>query len=254
MASLCVNIDHIATLRQARRGAEPDPVLAVGIVEQAGSTGITVHLREDQRHIQERDVRLIREVVRGELNLEMAAVPAMVEKALALRPDLVTLVPERREEVTTEGGLDAARSLKSIADAVARLQGAGIETSLFIDADAKQIEATLRSGAKQVEFHTGPYSHARKAAHLLAEWKRLAEAAKLARSGGLIVNAGHGLNYHNTRAVAAIDGMHELNIGHAIVSRAVFCGLGAAVAEMAALIGEATRQPEAYRLESIPKL
>jgi pyridoxine 5-phosphate synthase len=249
MALLCVNIDHVATVRQARRGAEPDPVLAVGVVEMAGSTGVTVHLREDERHISERDVRLIRQVVRGHLNLEMASTPRMVDKALALGPDLATLVPERREEVTTEGGLDVVAQFDQVRTAVERLQGSGIEVSLFIDADTRQVDAARRSGARQIELHTGPYCNGRGPDAVREEYFRLREASAQGRSAGLVVNAGHGLNYHNVRPVAAIDGMHELNIGHAIVSRAVFAGLHAAVAEMAALIDAATRHPEAYRLD-----
>lgn len=247
MAHLCVNIDHIATLRQARRGVEPDPVLAVGIVEMAGSTGITIHLREDQRHIQERDARLVREVVQGHMNLEMAATPEMVEKALALRPDIATLVPERREEITTEGGLDVAGSLDAVRKATERLQAAGIDVSLFIDPDRDQIDASVATGARQVEFHTGTYCNARGRDAVLAEFERIETACRHARQAGLIVNAGHGLNYHNVRPIAAIEGMHELNIGHSIISRAVFTGLAAAVSEMAALIAEATRHPEAWR-------
>ena len=247
MATLCVNIDHVATLRQARRGLEPDPVLAAGVVEMAGSTGVTVHLREDQRHIQERDVRLIRQVVKGHLNLEMAATRAMVEKALSIGPDMATLVPERREEITTEGGLDVAAHFEQVREAAERLQQEGIAVSLFIDAEARQVEAALRAGAREIELHTGPYCHARGGSALREEYLRLQGAAALAN--GLVVNAGHGLNYLNARPVAAIAGMRELNIGHAIVSRAVFAGLHTAVAEMAALIDEATRHPEAYRLK-----
>jgi pyridoxine 5-phosphate synthase len=248
MASLCVNIDHVATVRQARREAEPDPVLAVGPVENAGSTGVTVHLREDQRHISERDVRLIRQVARGHLNLEMAATPGMVAKALDIKPDIATLVPERRQEVTTEGGLDVAGAAAQVGEAVARLQGAGIEASLFIDAEARQVEASVRSGARQVEFHTGPYCLASEAAAVVEQWRRLDEMTRLARQAGLVVNAGHGLNYRNVRPVAAIEGMRELNIGHAIVSRAIFSGLAAAVAEMVALIEDASRHPHLWRL------
>jgi pyridoxine 5-phosphate synthase len=248
MAFLCVNIDHVATLRQARRGAEPDPVHAAAVVEMAGSTGVTVHLREDQRHIQERDVRLIRQIVQGHLNLEMAATPAMVDKALALGPDIATFVPERREEITTEGGLDVVAHFDPVRDAVGRLQAAGIEVSLFIDADPRQVDAARRVGARQVEFHTGPYCNARVDAATREAYVRLREATAQARAAGLVINAGHGLNYRNVRPVAAIEGMCELNIGHAIVSRALFVGLHDAVAEMAALIDAATRRPEAYRL------
>jgi pyridoxine 5-phosphate synthase len=248
MATLCVNIDHVATLRQARREREPDPLHAVAIVEMAGSTGVTVHLREDQRHIRERDVRLIREVVRGHLNLEMAATAAMVEKALALRPDMATLVPERREEVTTEGGLDIAGNLDAVRAAAEKLQAAGIAVSLFVDPDPAQIRASAATGAREVEFHTGRYCLARRGAPQREELAQLWRASALARELGLVVNAGHGLNYDNVRPVAAIPGMNELNIGHAIVSRAVFDGLRAAVSEMARLIDQAAMNPAPWRL------
>lgn len=250
MATLCVNIDHIATLRQARRGVEPDPVLAVGIVEEAGSTGITAHLREDRRHIQDRDVELIRRVVRGHLNLEMASTAAMVDRALELRPDITTLVPEKREEVTTEGGLDVAGQFDQVRAATVRLKTAGISVSLFIDPVAAQIEASLRCGATEVEFHTGTYCNARGAAECERQLGILVEACARARAAGLIVNAGHGLNYHNILPVAAIEGMRELNIGHAIVSRAIFAGLAPAVSEMSRLIELATTAPERFRRRS----
>jgi pyridoxine 5-phosphate synthase len=246
MASLCVNIDHIATLRQARRGTEPQPIDAVGIVERAGSTGITVHLREDQRHIQETDVLLIRAAVQGHLNLEMAATDAMVGKAVAIAPELATLVPERREEVTTEGGLDVFGQFNAVRAATQRLMDAGIEVSLFIDAERDQVNAARRAGARQVEFHTGPYCLARPGRERIEQLERLARASQAARELGLVVNAGHGLNYHNVRPVAAIAGMNELNIGHAIVSRAVFTGLNEAVTEMRRLIDEATCNPRAF--------
>jgi pyridoxine 5-phosphate synthase len=247
MASLCVNIDHIATLRQARRGLEPDPLWAAGLIEMAGSTGITVHLREDQRHIQERDARLLREVVRGHLNLEMAATPAMVEKALQLRPDIATLVPERREEVTTEGGLDVAGQFPQVATATEKLRNAGIEVSLFIDPSLDQLAASRRAGAQQIEFHTGQYCNERSENNQLEELRKLYEAAAVACEQGLIVNAGHGLNYYNVLPVAAIEGMRELNIGHSIISRALFSGIEAAVREMAELIERASCNPQACR-------
>lgn len=249
MASLCVNIDHVATLRQARRGLEPDPVAAVHLVERAGSTGITIHLREDQRHIQERDARLVRQIVTGHLNLEMAATPAMVAKALEIRPDIATLVPERREEVTTEGGLDVVGHLQAVREATTRLQEAGVIVSLFIDPEPRQIEASHQSGAQQVEFHTGQYSLARSEQEVQAELKKLYAACEHARGLGLVINAGHGLNYHNVHPVAAIPHMRELNIGHSIISRAIFEGLKTAVSEMALLIDRASRSPQAYRPE-----
>lgn len=247
MATLCVNIDHVATLRQARRGAEPDPVLAVGIVEDAGSTGITVHLREDRRHIQDRDVELIRQVVRGHLNLEMASTAPMVDRALELKPDIATLVPEKREEVTTEGGLDAAGQFAQVSEATRRLKAAGISVSLFIDPVPAQIEATLRCGATEVEFHTGSYANARGGTERERQLAILVEACARARAAGLVVNAGHGLNYHNVLPVAAIEGVRELNIGHAVMARAIFTGLSAAVTEMARLIELATTAPERFR-------
>lgn len=250
MARLCVNIDHVATLRQARRGVEPDPADAVAIVEMGGSTGVTVHLREDQRHIQERDVRIIRQIVKGHLNLEMASTAAMVDKALALRPDIATLVPERREEITTEGGLDAR--LPQVAEATRRLQAEGISVSLFVDPRPEQVAAAVACGAREVEFHTGAYANARSESERLRELELLYDASAAARQAELIVNAGHGLNYHNTLPVAAIEGMRELNIGHAIISRAVFDGLRRAVEDMAALIDRATRSPEAYRPVGFP--
>ncbi len=249
MATLCVNIDHLATLRQARRGTEPDPVLAVGIVEQAGSTGITIHLREDRRHIQDRDALLIRQVVRGHLNLEMAATPEMVERALTLRPEIVTLVPERREEVTTEGGLDVARQLEPLRETIRRLQEAGIEVSLFIDPTREQVDAARRCGALHVEFHTGSYCNARAESDRLHHLRALATACELAHAHGIRINAGHGLNYHNVLPVAAIPHMRELNIGHSIISRAVFSGLGPAVAEMARLIDMACATPERFLID-----
>lgn len=244
MARLCVNIDHIATLRQARRGLEPDPVAAAAVVEMAGSSGVTVHLREDRRHIQTRDVELIRQTVQGHLNLEMAL--PLVGYALELKPEIVTLVPERREEVTTEGGLDVVGNLEAVRAATQRMQAAGIEVSLFIDPEPAQLEASARCGATQIELHTGSYCLARgeQAARELA---KLYEAGRLALELGLVLNAGHGLNYHNILPVAAMPGMRELNIGHSIISRAVFDGLRTATAEMAELIDRATRSPQAYR-------
>ncbi|OPZ08768.1 MAG: Pyridoxine 5'-phosphate synthase [candidate division BRC1 bacterium ADurb.BinA292] len=247
MARLCVNIDHVATLRQARRGIEPEPIFAVGEVELGGSSGVTVHLREDQRHIQERDVRLIREVVQGHLNLEMAAAESVVEKALRIRPDIATLVPERREEVTTEGGLDVRGNLELLRKVTERLRDAGIRVSMFIDPEGDQIDASLACGADEVELHTGQYALARKPEARLAELRKLYHAARQVHAAGLVLNAGHGLNYSNVQAVAAIPHLQELNIGHAIVSRAVFVGLRSATAEMLRLIDIASRSPEAAR-------
>jgi len=242
MASLGVNIDHIANVRQARRTVEPDPVTYALLAELGGADGITVHLREDRRHIQDRDVELLRQTVRSRLNLEMAATPEMAAIALAIRPDMVTLVPERRQEVTTEGGLAVAAQLPSLQALVGRLQEAGIGVSLFVDADPAQLEACAASGARWVELHTGGYADAAwsdQPRHLA----RLTEGAFVARSLGLRVNAGHGLTYQNVEPVAAIEGMEELNIGHTIVVRALAVGLQQAVSEMKALIQNPRRDP-----------
>ena len=239
MATLGVNIDHIATIRQARRTVEPDPVVAAAIAELAGADGITVHLREDRRHIQERDVQILRQTVRTHLNLEMAAVPEMVVLAQAIRPDYVTLVPERREEITTEGGLDVVRAGNLLIKTVETLQESGIPVSLFVDADPEQLKAAAQTGAQWVELHTGKYANCQKEADIKAELKYLTRGAELATSLGLRVNAGHGLTYQNTRAIAQIPLMEELNIGHSIISRAVLVGLEQAVREMKAIIASA---------------
>ena len=242
MASLGVNIDHIANVRQARRTVEPDPVTYALLAELGGADGITVHLREDRRHIQDRDVELLRQTVRSRLNLEMAATAEMEAIALAIRPDMVTLVPERRQEVTTEGGLDVAAQLTALKGLVGRLQDGGIGVSLFVDADPAQLEACAASGARWVELHTGGYAE--------ATWSdqprqlaRLCEGTFVARSLGLRVNAGHGLTYQNVEPVAAIEGMEELNIGHTIVARALAVGLQQAVSEMKALVQNPRREP-----------
>lgn len=232
MPTLGVNIDHIATIRQARRTVEPDPVAAAAIAELAGADGITVHLREDRRHIQDRDVRLLRETVRTHLNLEMAATDEMVAIALDIKPDYITLVPERREEVTTEGGLDIAGQLARMTDVVGALQGAGIPVSLFIDANPSQIEASAAVKAKFIELHTGCYAEATGEAEREKELTVLADGCRLAIEAGLRVNAGHGLTYWNVTPVARLKGMEELNIGHTIISRAVLVGLDRAVREM----------------------
>lgn len=236
MPTLGVNIDHVATIRQARRTVEPDPVAAAVLAELGGADGITVHLREDRRHIQDRDVRLLRQTVRTHLNLEMAATDEMVAIALDIRPDYVTLVPERREEVTTEGGLDVAAARDRLTAVVSALQGAGIPVSLFVDPDAAQLEASAATGAKFVELHTGTYAEAKGEAAQGRELAVLAEGCRRSLELGLRVNAGHGLTYWNTRAIAALPGMEELNIGHTIISRAVLVGLERAVREMKALI------------------
>lgn len=232
MPTLGVNIDHVATIRQARRTVEPDPVAAAVLVELAGADGITVHLREDRRHIQDRDVTLLRQTVRTHLNLEMAATNEMVAIALNLRPDYVTLVPERREEVTTEGGLDIAGQKDRMLEVVSQLQGAGIPVSLFIDADPAQIGASAAVGAQLIELHTGRYADASDDSARAQELAHLAAGCEQAIAAGLRVNAGHGLTYWNVYPIAQLPGMEELNIGHSIISRAVLVGLDRAVREM----------------------
>jgi pyridoxine 5-phosphate synthase len=236
MPELGVNIDHVATLRQARKTYEPDPVHAAALAELGGADGITIHLREDRRHIQDRDLRVLRETVAIKLNLELAATPEIVGIACQTTPDQATLVPERREEVTTEGGLDVLGNLAAVERSVKELQAAGIFVSLFLDADERQIEAAARMKADAVELHTGQYALARGKAQE-QELIKLTQAGKQIRQLGMQLHAGHGLNYQNTRPVACIPEMRELNIGHAIVSRAVLVGLERAVREMKALLG-----------------
>lgn len=232
MPTLGVNIDHIATIRQARRTVEPDPVAAAVLAELGGADGITVHLREDRRHIQDRDVRVLRQTVRTHLNLEMAATDEMVAIALDVHPDYVTLVPERREEVTTEGGLDIAGQKDRMAQVVNTLQSAGIPVSLFIDADREQIAASAAIQAQFIELHTGRYAEAQDESRRAKELAVLSQGTEQAIEAGLRVNAGHGLTYWNTYPVACIPGMEELNIGHTIVSRAALIGMERAVREM----------------------
>lgn len=235
---LGVNIDHVATIRQARKGIEPDPVMAATLAILGGADGITVHLREDRRHIQDRDVRMLKEFVPVELNLEMAATKEMIGIALKTKPDLVTLVPEKRQELTTEGGLDVGAQKKQIGEAIKRLHGAGIPVSLFINPDTGSIDASKQTGADMVEIHTGTYADARgrKKENELA---RVAHAVRGALAIGLLVNAGHGLNYMNVSRIASLEGLRGLYIGHSIVSRAVFIGLERAVREMKTLISDA---------------
>ena len=232
MLTLGVNIDHIATIRQARRTVEPDPVAAAVLAELAGADGITAHLREDRRHIQDRDVRLLRQTVRTHLNLEMAPTDEMVAIALDIKPDYVTLVPEKREEVTTEGGLDVAGQTQRLNDIVARLQDTGIPVSLFIDADPVQIDTAAKIQAKFIELHTGCYADAADEGSREKELAALAKGCEQAIAAGLRVNAGHGLTYWNVYPVACLQGMEELNIGHSIISRAALVGLERAVREM----------------------
>ncbi len=233
---LAVNVDHIATIRQARGGAEPDPVTAALLAEVAGASGVIVHLREDRRHIQDRDVRLLREVVKTSLNLEMAATDEMVKIALEVLPDLATLVPERRKELTTEGGLDVAGREERVGGVVRALTQGGIKVSLFIDPVPEQVEASKRTGAPCVEIHTGRYADAGTESDRQAALLKIMEASRLGRSLGLQVAAGHGLNYRNVGPVAVIPEVEELNIGHSIVARATLVGIDRAVREMLELI------------------
>jgi pyridoxine 5-phosphate synthase len=233
--ALGVNIDHVATLRQARRARYPDPLHAALLAEQSGADSITLHLREDRRHIQDRDLRLMRDSLQTRMNLELAASAAMVDIALEIRPEDVCLVPERREEVTTEGGLDVVRHATVVGELVARLAAAGVRVSLFIDPEPAQIAAAVEVRAPVVELHTGAYAEARGSAQA-EELHRLQVASRHAHSLGLIVNAGHGLHYHNVVPVAAIPEIIELNIGHSIIARAVFTGLAQAVIDMKQLL------------------
>ena len=237
MLKLGVNIDHVATLREARyRGllvGEPDPVAAALICEQAGAHGITAHLREDRRHIQDRDIWKLRETIRTRLNLEMANAPEIVALAEKLKPEIICVVPERRQEVTTEGGLDAVGQVAALTATRQRMNAAGIEVSLFIAPDLAQVQAAAQIGSQFIELHTGSYAeHFGDTARRVVELQRLIAAAQLAHSLGLRVNAGHGLNLENLPTLFAVPHLVELNIGHSIISRAVFCGLSAAVAEM----------------------
>jgi pyridoxine 5-phosphate synthase len=236
MVRLAVNVDHVATVRQARGVRIPDPVEAAVLAELAGAHGIVVHLREDRRHIQDRDVRMLRDIVKTKLNLEMAATPEMVEFAADLKPDVATLVPEKRQELTTEGGLDVKGNLGQIGRAIARMRERGILTSAFVDPDVVQIKAAIEAGANIVEIHTGRYADAPDEAARAAEFEKLARAAAFASKGGLRVSAGHGLNYTNVKPVAGISEIEEMSIGHSLIARAIMVGMGAAVSEMLALI------------------
>jgi len=245
---LGVNIDHVATLRQARRTYEPDPMWAAVEAHLGGADGITVHLREDRRHIQDEDVRRLRELIHIKLNLEMAATTEMVDIAVRLKPEMAMLVPEGRHEITTEGGLDVAAQEGKLAKSVERLAAAGIGVSVFIDAELEQVEAAARIGARVCEVHTGPYAHAfhskgrdPRSAPVVEELARIRAAGEAIRNAGMRFNAGHALNYFNVQPVAALPGVRELHIGHAIVSRAVFVGMREAVRQMKALIREAVQ-------------
>ena len=238
---LGVNIDHIATLRNARGTEYPDPVHAAEIAERAGADGITIHLREDRRHILDRDVRILRETIQTRMNLEMAVTDEMVDIAVKYKPEYVCLVPEKREELTTEGGLDVVGQLEKIKVATEKLSEAGIKVSLFIDADCEQIDAAKACGAPLVELHTGHYADAEDEQEQQNELKKIAAAAGYAKESGITVNAGHGLTYHNVAAIAALPEIYELNIGHSIIGRAVFDGLDKAVTDMKAVMLEARR-------------
>ncbi|MFM8552304.1 MAG: pyridoxine 5'-phosphate synthase [Nitrospiraceae bacterium] len=236
MARLGVNVDHVATLRQARGGSEPDPVAAALLVELAGADGIVVHLREDRRHIQDRDLNLLKDVIQTKLDLEMAADEAMVKVALGVKPHLVTLVPERRQELTTEGGLDVAGQRDRIQRIVDMLHDGGIPVSLFIEPDPAQIKAAHKIAADYVELHTGRYANARRLKEEQAELDAITHAAKLAYKLGMGVNAGHGLTYRNVKRLTQIHEIVEYNIGHSIIARAVLVGLDRAVREMKQLV------------------
>jgi pyridoxine 5-phosphate synthase len=236
---LGVNIDHVATLRQARNTRYPDPIEAVYASENGGADGITIHLREDRRHIQERDVEMIKEVMLTRMNLEMAVTDFMIAYAEKIMPEHCCLVPEKRQELTTEGGLDVLSQEARVSDAVKHLKNLGIEVSLFIDQDIKQIEAAVRCDAPVIEIHTGVYADAKNAEERENELRRIIKAVHFAHQAGLIINAGHGLNYQNVQAVAAIPEINELNIGHGIIARAIFMGLEPAVREMKRLMLEA---------------
>ncbi len=244
---LGVNIDHVATLRQARGTSYPEPVQAALLAEQAGADGITAHLREDRRHIQDRDIKYLRQMIHSRLNLEMAVIREMITLACEIRPDACCLVPEKREELTTEGGLDVAGQLDRVAQACQALEKAGVEVSLFIDPDEAQIEAAAKTGAPVIELHTGSYAEASTPEARQRELAKIQQAAKFADGLGLQVNAGHGLHYHNVEAIARIPEIVELNIGHSIIARALFTGLPEAVREMKQLVKTA-------RLEALTSL
>lgn len=238
MVLLGVNIDHVATVRQARKTFEPDPVMAATLAIIGGADGITVHLREDRRHAQDRDLKILRDVVPCELNLEMAATEEMIKIALAVKPDMVTIVPEKRQELTTEGGLNVLDLRDSLKEVIKKIKDGGIPVSLFINPDRVDIECSKKIGVDMVEIHTGYYSETRRQAQL-KELERIKDAVAYALNMGLKVNAGHGLNYYNVKRVAAIRGLRGLYIGHSIISRAVLIGIEKAVREMKKLIKEA---------------
>jgi len=236
MARLMVNIDHVATLREARGINYPDPVYAAGLAETAGASGIIVHLREDRRHIKDRDVRILRDVVRTKLNLEMAATPEMVEIACEVKPDMITLVPEKRKELTTEGGLDVVKFADKLKKAIGKVHEKGIKVSLFIDPVEAQITAAHKMNADMIEIHTGAYSDAKSDKVREKEFKKVVSSVIMGKKLDLGVNAGHGLHYHNVQEIAAIKEIDELSIGHSIIARAVFVGLDRAIRDMLELM------------------
>lgn len=240
MTRLNINIDHVATLRNARGGIEPEPVAAAAIAELAGAQGIVCHLREDRRHINDRDLRLVREIVQTKLDLEMANVEEIVRIAFEIKPELVTIVPEKRQELTTEGGLNVKDNVDSITKLCDKMHDHGIEVSLFVEPDKAQIEAALTSKADMVELHTGTYANKKSRNDIHVEFERIKKAVKLAKSEGLQIAAGHGLNYFNTQLICSIEGIDELSIGHSIMSRSIFVGLDQAIREMLDIISENT--------------
>jgi len=242
MLRLGVNVDHVATVRQARRATEPDPIQAAVLAELGGADGITAHLRADRRHIQDRDVEILRQVVKTRLNVKMAVTQEMVRIALTVKPDQVTLVPERREEVTTEGGLDVVLNAVQLKPTVKTLQEGGIKVSLFVDPDLEQVKEAHKLGAQAIEINTAAYADARDERSREAALRRLVDAARLGRKLGLLVQAGHGLNYKNVGAIAALSELGELNIGHSIVARALLVGMERAVSEMAEAMSAGARQ------------
>ncbi len=241
MIKLAINVDHVATLRQARGNSEPDPVTAAALSELAGAVGIVVHLREDRRHIQDRDIKILRDTIQTKMNLEMAATDEIIQIALDTKPDMITLVPEKRQELTTEGGLDVITNKIKIKDCIDRMTAANIPVSLFIDPDSAQIRASKEIGATFIEIHTGRYADATSEEEEDKEFDLIAAAAEEAYEEGLRVNAGHGLNYVNVSRIAALDTIEELSIGHSVMARAIFVGLTQAVQEMKELIQTASR-------------
>jgi len=236
---LCINIDHIATLRQARKELEPDPVIAAGICELAGADGIVCHLREDRRHINDRDLKLLKEVVKTKLDLEMAANDEMVKIACEIKPDMITLVPEKREEITTEGGLNIASARDRISKAIDEVKKAGIKASVFIEPEPENVDMALEAGADMIEIHTGKYANVIDQGEIILEAEKIRQTARLAKELGMGVNAGHGLNYSNIIPIVNMDDIDEVSIGHSIISRAVFSGLQKAVEDMAEIIRRA---------------